>query len=137
MKKLAILASLAACLLTANAFAMQINVRLANDIIANNDALNIAFDVYYVKINSPDTHIMDQHMKADGIPSVHVPELLKGLSSMFAGANPVDGIHGEHSQFTLGYIKADGTSVTPATCQNILARPVLNIELSEAGCTVS
>lgn len=132
-----ILAALAAALLATNSFAMQINLNLANDIKANNDKLNIAFDVYYTSINSTDTNILDQHMNIGGMPSDKVSELMKGLNSMFAGANPVDSINGQHSQFTLGYIKADGTTVTPATCQNIAARPILNIELSEAGCIIS
>ncbi len=136
MKKIT-LAAVAAALLATNSFAMQINLNLANDITTNNDKLNIAFDVYYNSSNSTDTRLLDEHMKIDGVPSDKAAELIKGLNSMFAGANPVDGMQGQHSQFTLGYIKADGTSVTPVTCQNLIARPIMNIELSEAGCTIS
>lgn len=136
MKKMT-LAVLAAALLATNSFAMQINLNLANDITTNKDKVNIAFDVYYITSGSADTHILDQHMKIDGMPAVRVPELMTGLNSMLGNATPVDSIDGQHSQFTLGYIKADGTSVTPASCQNIIARPTLSIELSEAGCIVS
>ena len=126
---------IAASLLATSAFAMQISVGLSDDITANKDAINIAFDIYTSQ--GPGINLKNVSMDIKAVPFDKFQSLMTSLNLMLADANPVDAINGEHSQVTLGYQKADGTIVTPASCQNILARPVMNIELSESGCIVS
>ncbi|HTM62897.1 MAG TPA: hypothetical protein VL360_00180 [Gammaproteobacteria bacterium] len=138
MKKLTLAVLATAALLTANTYAMQVNIKPANDIVANQDKLNISFVIYYAAKALPNNlDIKDQTLILEGIAFDKIPTINNSINSILANLNPIDSVDGSHSHFTLGYEKPDGTVVTPASCQNMRAKPAMSIEINETGCVVS
>ena len=132
------LLSLFTCMLSlaANSYAMHLNLTLGDDIIANKDRISYAYEVFY-KTGGSDINEQHMQMALDGIYLDKTQEAISGLSAMLASITPVDCITGQHSTLNFGYVKADGTKVSTASCQNIQARMEMNVVLTEAGCVVS
>ncbi len=123
-------------LLTANCYAMHFNLNLGDDITANKDRISVAYNVYY-KNGGFDVEERNMQWGLDGVYLDKTQQALEAVNSMLADITPIDSINGTHSTMSFGYVKADGTKVSPASCQNIQARMEMNIALTEAGCVVN
>lgn len=123
-------------LLAANSYAMHFTLNLSDDIIANKDRISIAYDLYS-RNGAGDVNEQHDQMALEKIYLDKTQEAISGLNTMIASITPIDSMTGTHSTMSFGYVKADGTKVSPASCQNIQARMEMNVMLSEAGCVAS
>ncbi len=137
MKKILSTLFLSSLFLASSANAMRLNLTLSDDIINNNDAISFSYVIYQRVGNLPNTHITEVSSSVDGMPQMHLPEILSSFNAAYASAIPVDNAKGQHSRYGFGYMKADGTNVHPVSCQNILAKQLVNVILTETGCLVS
>lgn len=121
-------------LLSGTSYAMQLNVNVGDDIKNNRDKLSFSYDLYYNVSTLSQQHTSN---KMSGISAEMVSSFIERLENVFSDIQPVDSIDGKHSEIAFGYKKNDGTEVYPASCQNIIAKPIMNVLFSETGCVVN
>lgn len=139
MKKVqhVVLLAVVAVLFSVSANAMQFNLD-ATDFINKQENLNISW-VVYSKTGNPGPGgiaISEEQNKLPGLMWQHIQDWVNDNKPLFANMKPVDNYDGQHSQISLGY-KKNGTDVAPPSCQNIRLTDVVNITMTEAGCTVT
>ena len=120
-------------LLMSRSYAMQLNVSLGDDIKNNKDKISVAYDIYYNVTDASQKHIAQQ---ASGIPIEKFTIFTALFNDAYVDVQPVDSLDGNHSHMTFGYIK-DGLEIFPSSCQNIVAKPIMNVQLDENGCIVN
>ncbi len=123
----------ASTLFISSAYAMQLNVTVGDEIKNNRDQPSFSYDLYY---NVSGVSQQQLNSKISGLPAEKVPAFLATFKDLFAEIQPVDSVNGKHSQIAFGYTKADGTEIYPASCQTIIAKPIMNITFNENGCIV-
>jgi hypothetical protein len=136
MNKIKFLLIMACLAISTTSNAMHLNLSLGKDIYLNNDSITIHQEIFY-KVNDTSPNSV---LKIDFYPykpDLIMNELIVVINEAIATMNPIDNSVGKHSTFSFDIINASKQTISPASCQNIQAKAVLNVEINEAGCIVS
>lgn len=133
MKKLTtiLMATLSASLLCTTASAMSVKLTLDKSI---NHQFSFKYDIYNSKGPLNGTH---NSMSLDGIDVTNLDPFMNSMNSILGSLTPGNSRDGKPSTISVSYTGKDGITIRPASCSNIIAKPVMNILMTESGCTIS
>jgi hypothetical protein len=128
--KMIFIASIIFFINSLNASAIELNIKLGDDIIHNQHKLNVSYDLYFSQESFVSQLIRGQDQKIFSLWLAAFNEENKNMTPIEMNNAP--------SYISLGYNK-DGVANFPDTCQHIILTNIksISLTLTESGCVIT